>query len=105
VTDLLAGYRAHRGLNDALKFTVHASRRDKVWSGVPNGFKKGKDDLLISYLEIETVNGAPSSIFTECRASREARGLRRKSGQYTQIRLLIGTVVQLTHEAFNPPKP
>jgi hypothetical protein len=44
------GKNAVQSLNDALRFVTKRDRREKTWSGVPNGYEK-KNDLLLAYLE------------------------------------------------------
>jgi hypothetical protein len=52
-TDIFAvGKNTVQGLNDAIRFMTDAARRDRTWTGVPNGFKD-QGDLLITYLEEE----------------------------------------------------
>ena len=44
------GKETVQGLNDAIRFMTEAARRDRTWTGVPNGFRD-QGDLLITYLE------------------------------------------------------
>lgn len=41
-----------QSLKDAIEYITKPERKEKTWTGVPNGFKK-KNDLLITYLEEE----------------------------------------------------
>lgn len=46
-------------LNDAILFATGVTRRNKTWTGVPNGYREKQSDLLLSYLEDEPDSDIP----------------------------------------------
>jgi hypothetical protein len=98
------GKNTVQSLSDALRFVTEAGRREKTWTGVPNGNRK-ESDLLLAYLEEEPDSDIPVTGFFadaepneaqalatyEARTARihEALRLREKPGTDSHIKVIV----------------
>jgi hypothetical protein len=65
------GKNAVQSMSDSLLFITDADRREKTWSGVPNGSRE-QGDLLIAYLEEEPDADVPlTGLFADAEPSEE----------------------------------
>jgi hypothetical protein len=102
------GKNAVQRLNDSLLFVTEPDRREKTWTGVPNGSKE-QGDLLLAYLEEEPDADLPLTGFFadtesseaqelatyEVRTARiyDALRLRVKSGTDSHIKVIVLTKI------------
>src|ERR1017187_3922730 len=102
------GKNAVQSMNDSLLFLTEAGRRDKTWTGVPNGSKE-QSDLLLAYLEEEPDADVPLTGFFgdtepneaqelatyEARTARihDALRLREKPGSDSHIKVVVLTKI------------